>query len=238
MPSEDLAKSAREHAVVLEQDMAWTKGSHSGRDYWNASAQAESKVRARAVAALGFLDQFAGRESQWAMRAHQMYEAKGETVAQAARNLASLLREWSDAVDAGLFIPRQIEMQATRAVASTDLMIQVRALVEDRTVHPAAPIVLAGAALEVALRSAVDELQLTLSEKPGISAYARRLRTEGILSVQDVKDVDQMAGVRNSAAHGQFDDLSRERAGLMEQQVNFFLARLSTLLEGHSTATP
>jgi hypothetical protein len=97
---------------------------------------------------------------------------------------------------------------------------------------------LAGAALEVALRSAVDELQLTLSEKPGIMAYARRLRAEGIITVQDVKDVDQMAGVRNLAAHGQFDDLSRERAGLMEQQVNLFLARLSTLLEGHSAATP
>jgi hypothetical protein len=217
--------------------MTWQQG-YSGGHYWGASEPVESKVRARAVAALGFLDQFAGRESQWAMRAHQMYEKQGDTVAQAARNLASLLRGWSDAVEAGLFIPRRVETEATRAVASTDLMTQVRALADDKTVHPAAPIVLAGAALEVALRTAVDDLQLTLSEKPGISAYARRLRTEGMLSVQDVKDVDQMAGLRNSAAHGQFDDLSRERAGLMEQQVNFFLARLSTLLEGHSAATP
>jgi hypothetical protein len=52
-----------------------------------------------------------------------------------------------------------------------------------------------------------------------------------MLSTQNVKDVEQMAGVRNSAAHGQFDELSRERAGLMEQQVNFFLARLSKVLE-------
>ena len=95
---------------------------------------------------------------------------------------------------------------------------------------PAAPIVLAGAALEVALRSAVDELQLTLTERPSIMAYARRLRTEDILTVQDVKDVDQMAGVRNLAAHGKFEDLSNERAGLMEQQVNLFLARLSKIM--------
>ena len=45
-----------------------------------------------------------------------------------------------------------------------------------------------------------------------------------------MKDVEQMAGIRNEAAHGDFDALSRERAGLMEQQVNLFLARLETLL--------
>ena len=39
-----------------------------------------------------------------------------------------------------------------------------------------------------------------------------------------------MGGVRNSAAHGEFDELDRARAGLMEQQVNFFLSRLTGLL--------
>jgi hypothetical protein len=117
-------------------------------------------------------------------------------------------------------------------------MGQVRVLAEDKGVHPAAPIVLAGAALEVALRSAVDELQLTLTERASITAYARRLRQESILTAQDVKEVEQMAGVRNFAAHGNFDELSRERAGLMEQQVNFFLARLSTALEPNQQRVP
>lgn len=40
-----------------------------------------------------------------------------------------------------------------------------------------------------------------------------------------------MSGVRNAAAHGRFDELSRERAGLLEQQVNLFLRRLADLLE-------
>ena len=92
-----------------------------------------------------------------------------------------------------------------RAVASTDIMEQVRALAADRTVHPAAPIVLAGAALEIALRSAVDELQLTLAGRPSISAYAQVVRREGVLSAQDLKDVEQMGGMRNSAAHGEFE---------------------------------
>ena len=89
---------------------------------------------------------------------------------------------------------------------------------------------LAGAALEGALRSAVEELQLALTERPSITAYARRLRSANMLSAQDVKDVEQMSGIRNSAAHGEFNDLSPERVGLMEQQVNMFLRRLSDML--------
>ncbi len=225
--TDDLVKSAHEYAEALEVDMAWTtaRDSMSGRGYWSATERGEPRVRARAVAALGFLEQFGGRDSQWSVRAHQIYERQGDTLAAGARNLAALLREWADAVQSGIFIPRQIETQAVRVVASTDLMEQVRVLADDKSVHPAAPIVLSGAALEIALRSAVDELQLTLEERPSLTAYARRLRKEGIISTQDMKDVDQIAGVRNLAAHGQFDELSRERAGLMEQQVNFFLAR-------------
>jgi hypothetical protein len=118
-----------------------------------------------------------------------------------ARALGDVLREWAAAVDAGIAVPRHVEALGARAVASIDLMEQVRVLAEDKNVHPAAPIVLAGAALEVALRSAVDELQLALTERPSITAYARRLRTENILSTQDVKDAEQMSGVRNFHAY-------------------------------------
>lgn len=130
-----------------------------------------------------------------------------------ARALADILRAWIAQVDDGTVAPRNIEAQSARAVASTDLMEQVRVLVDDKTIHPAAPVVLAGAALEVALRSAIDQLDLKLTERPSITAYARRLRTARVLSAQDVKDVEQMAGVRNAAAHGDFEELSRERSG-------------------------
>lgn len=53
------------------------------------------------------------------------------------------------------------------------------------------------------------------------------LRSADPISRQEMKDVEQMAGLRNSAAHGDFDEISRERAGLMEQQVNYLLIRLT-----------
>lgn len=45
-------------------------------------------------------------------------------------------------------------------------MEQVRKLMEDKEVYPAAPIMLAGAALEIALRSAVDEVGLPSPDRP------------------------------------------------------------------------
>jgi hypothetical protein len=114
-------------------------------------------------------------------------------------------------------------------------MEQARALREDWDVSPAAPIVLAGAALEVALRSAVEELDLPRPLKSSISAYAGSLRAAGLLSVQAVKDIEQMGGLRNAAAHGNLTGVDPERAELMERQVSSFLRRLAELIQSRTT---
>jgi hypothetical protein len=208
--------------------------------YWQATERdldAQARIRARAITALDFLERFAGKNSQWVSRSHGLFDSSGLTLETRARALGDVLRAWADQVEAGIVLVTQAEAQGVRAVASTDLMEQVRKLNEDKDVTPAAPIVLAGAALEIALRSAVEELGLELPAKGSISAYSGCLRAAGMLSRQDVKDVDQMGGLRNTAAHGDFEALSRERAGMMEQQVNQFLGRLTDLV-GQRTAVP
>jgi hypothetical protein len=230
--TDDLVSAARSIAEDLQRDMQWYQS--GGYEYWQATnPHTEPRIHARAITALDFFDRFAGRDSQWAIQAHEVFEKNTQSMASGARALGDVLLAWIDQVNAGLVVPRLVEAQGARTIASTDLMEQVRVLNEDRTVHPAAPIVLAGAALEVALRSAIEELDLELTERPSISAYARRLRSDRLLSPQDIKDVEQMAGLRNAAAHGEFEALSRERAGLLEQQVNLFLDRLDSLLEAH-----
>jgi hypothetical protein len=148
-----------------------------------------------------------------------------------ARELGEVLRAWADQVDAGIVPIRQVDAQGARAVASSELMEQVRELREVKAINPAAPIVLAGGALEVALRSAIEELDLRRPQKSSISAYAGCLRAAELLSVQDMKDIEQMGGLRNAAAHGNFQELDHERAELMEQQVNRFLRRLADIIE-------
>ncbi len=240
MPTtEEVLLWARRHAEALETDMHWVPSEGGYGGYWRADRrELTGAIHARAASALDFLDRYAGSESQWSIRAQRVFDNHGDrqSMESGARALADVLRGWAEQVEAGITVPRTVEAQGARAVAATDLMQQVRALNEDTSVHPAAPIVLAGAALEVALRSAVDEVGLVLNERPSISAYARGLRADGLLTAQDVKDVGQMGGIRNAAAHGNFEELSRERSGLLEQQVNLFLRRLSDLLEGTTLA--
>jgi uncharacterized protein YutE (UPF0331/DUF86 family) len=108
-------------------------------------------------------------------------------------------------------------------------MGQVRRLLEDKDTTPAAPMVLCGAALETAMRAVISARQLELTERPSLSAYTRLLRKHELSSKQEAKDFEQVAGLRNQAAHGEFDTLTRERAGLMEQQTNLLLRTLADL---------
>ena len=205
--------------------------------WWKADDHtAESRIRARAITALDFLERYAGADSQWVTRGHTLFDKSAHSMETGARALGDVLRAWADQVETGILVIPQAEAQGVRAVASTDLMEQVRKLNEEKDVSLAAPIVLAGAALEIALRSAVEELALEVPpNRRSISGYGECLRSAGVLGRQDVKDMTQMGGIRNSAAHGDLAVLSMERAGLMEQQVNQFMRRLANIMESRTS---
>lgn len=219
---------AEDHVRDLRKEMRWKPRESVYGGYWQAvDPQAKGRIRARATAALGFLERFTGTGSRWSKNAQDVFERGGErqSMESGAHAVGDMLKEWIRLVRSGQVKPR-LESLSARAVSSTDLLEQVRALNADRAVIPAAPIVLAGAALEIALRSAVEELGLTITRRPSIDAYAHALRRAEVLNKQDIKNVTHMAGLRNEAAHGMHDALGREGAVLMEQQVNLFLARL------------
>ena len=231
---EQLLEWAEGHVQDLTQEMRWVPRNAGSGGYWKATdPQAKGRIRARAIAALAFLERFTGTGSRWSENAHDVFKNEGEkqTMESGARAVGDILTEWTRMVRSGQVKPRLVETFTTRAVSSTDLLEQVRALNADNSVIPAAPIVLAGAALEVALRSAIEELGLTVAGRPSIGTYAQELRRANVLNKQDIKDVEQMAGLRNEAAHGEHDLLSRQRAGLMEQQVNLFLTRLDEAVQ-------
>lgn len=225
---------AEKLANDLELDMRWHEPEPGYRGYWEASdAQQLTLIRARANRAIAFLQQQTGESSQWTVGARAFMQSNGEnqSMESGARGVAEVIRQWIDEVRQGFAVPRLADALGVRALASSDLMDQVRMLVADTSVHPAAPIVLAGAALEMTLRSAVDALDLDAPAEPSLHTYAVVLRENGVLNRQDMKDITQISGLRNSAAHGSFDEISRERAGLLEQQVNLMLAQLPGKLE-------
>ena len=224
---EQLVQRARALAESLDAEMRWRTAEAGYGGYWEAiSPEARGRIYARATGGLSFLERVSG-PTQWIVLARSRFDNQGDrqSMESGARAVGDILREWADAVEAGFEIPRWSRQEGLRAIAAADLMGQVRTLLERGDTHPAAPIVLAGAALEMALRATVDQLELE-AKGPGLSNLGNSLRAADVITVQEGKELLQIAGLRNAAAHGQLDELSVERAGLMEQQVNLFLARL------------
>lgn len=225
---------ARSLARDLQGSVIWQDGDLGNRGWWTSSnPQMLGYIHGRAVAALEFFRQHSGVESHWNIRAVQTWESQGnhQSVETGAYLLGDLLAAWTGQVESGI-----TEIAGERAwsevgTVSTDVMAQVRRLIEDQAAHPAAAIVLCGAALETALRATVEARALSLPNKqrPSLNSYTQLLRSAGLFTAQDVKDMDMCGGLRNSAAHGHFDDLSPERAGFMEQQTNLLLRKLSDL---------
>ncbi len=109
----------------------------------------------------------------------------------------------------------------------SDFLEQAEILLSSKQVHPAAPAVVIGAALEEFLRNWVGETGLDLQEaKPSLDAYAKALREADLITKQDMKDITSWTGLRNHAAHGVWAEVDdKQRVQLMLEGVNLFFMK-------------
>ena len=138
--------------------------------------------------------------------------------------LDSIVQSFIEYVRAGLATGVSPERQAQLDVVS-DLLGQANSLLEETKYHPAAAAILIGACLEEFLRTWVEAESLSIGKsKPGIDAYSKALRGAELISKQDMKDITSWAGVRNHAAHGEWEEVSdRNRTRLALDGVNLFM---------------
>ena len=113
--------------------------------------------------------------------------------------------------------------------------MQAQRLADDVSVHVAAPIVLAGAAVEQRLRvihaeTFSDEDPPPVVDPKGMTQLATNLRSRARVNAQVVKDVTTIAGNRDAAAHGQFDGLDRATARTTVSLAALVLSRLDGLV--------
>lgn len=141
---------------------------------------------------------------------------------------ASIMQSFIDYVEAGLAAEITPERRAQLDVVS-DLLEQAHALLEAKGVHPGAPAVLIGATLEEFLRTWVESAGLSIANrKPGLETYAAVLREADMITKQDAKDITSWGGLRNHAAHGEWDQVSdKQRVALMLEGVNLFMRKYS-----------
>jgi len=186
------------------------------------------KVFHHVSAALEFLRVHAGESSGFYRTAHYAFDPESHKLnaREAILAVAVSLEQWAAYVqsDVGGILPYEAR---ARQDAANDLMEQVQSLLDDTSVHPAAPIMLAGAALEEFLRALISVNGCTIVGKLGIGSYAGGLRSADLISAQDAKDITAWAGQRNDAAHGNFGGLTRPRAQVMADGINLFIRQYS-----------
>lgn len=139
----------------------------------------------------------------------------------------SAIEGFIDFATAGHVDEISVQRQAQIDVVS-DYLGQAQGMLDDSKINVVAPIVLIGASLEEFLRNWIEDANLESNfSKPGIDSYAKILRKEELITKQDKKDIDSWAGLRNYAAHGEFEKLKLENARIMLLGVNLFMRTYS-----------
>ena len=172
-----------------------------------------------------FLRVYAGPKSEY-LASLKAIDPRSYSPEYLGEQVSNVLRAFRDYVQAGLHAQIPPERQAQLDVVS-DFLEQAQQLLETKGVHPAAPAVLIGAALEEFLRTWVETEGLTIGNaKPGLDAYAKALREADKLTKQDYKDITAWGGLRNHAAHGEWAEVAdKARVSLMLEGVNLFMRK-------------
>jgi hypothetical protein len=136
------------------------------------------------------------------------------------------LESFINYVENGLLDGVSVERNARIDVVS-DYLDQANSLLNTKSVHPAAPTVIIGASLEEFLRNWVEDLELSLTEKKAcLDTYAKVLYEADKITKQDMKDITAWGGLRNHAAHGEWNEVDdKKRIAIMLEGVNLFMRK-------------
>lgn len=150
-----------------------------------------------------------------------------------SKNIADFVRQtltsFISHTENGLLGLMSIERKARIDVVS-DILEQAQTLLDTEGIHPAAPAVLGGAALEEFLRNWIEDKSISLEgKKSSLDTYSTLLRKADLIQKQDAKDITSWAGIRNHAAHGEWDVVAdKSRVHLMIEGINLFMRKYSS----------
>jgi hypothetical protein len=190
-----------------------------------ARAEREDNIVGVFTEASEFLRTYAGPKSSFTENIGEYNPLKWSDDL-ASKHIATVLFAFATYLEAGLHQQVTPERRAQLDIVS-DFLSMAQSLLENGQFHPAAAAVLIGATLEEFLRNWMEAENLSLgNRKAGTEAYSQVLRDAGLLSKQDAKDITSWAGIRNHAAHGEWQEVQdRARVQLMLEGVNLFMRR-------------
>jgi len=172
-----------------------------------------------------FLKTYAGPKNEF-LASVKEYNPRHYNNEGSSRNITAIIQSYIDYLEAGLYEAITPERRAQLDTV-LDFFEQAQILLESKNIHPAAPIVLIGASLEEFLRTWVENEGISLgNKKPSLDSYATILKEAEFIGKQDIKDITSWAGLRNHAAHGEWEQVNdKARANLMLKGVNLFMRK-------------
>ncbi|MFJ4161170.1 tyrosine-type recombinase/integrase [Microbacterium testaceum] len=124
-------------------------------------------------------------------------------------------------------------MLSARESPDSEMLHRAELLLEDRSQHPAAAVMLAGATLERVLRDASAAAGIEVSKKdPTIGTYAALLRGAAVISIGQLRTLERILTLRNDAAHGWFDEVTPHDAQWVVAQARQMISDLRGPEEG------
>lgn len=186
----------------------------------------DSAMRGAHAQVCEFLGRYAGPKSAFLQTVKPTAEWSTD---HAVRTIAATLKSFIEYVEAGLHEGISPERRAQLDVVS-DFLEQAHNILETKGIHPAAPAVLIGATLEEFLRTWIEAEGLSLgNRKPSLDSYSQVLRDANLITKQDAKDITAWGGIRNHAAHGEWDEVAdKRRVSIMLDGVNLFMRKYGT----------
>jgi hypothetical protein len=174
--------------------------------------------------ALEFLRIHAGEKSSFYKKLEPLIAWASDKQIQEA--VSKILEGFVKHLESGFANGISIERKAQIDVVS-DFLSQAHSLLETKKVHPAAPTVLIGASLEEFLRNWIEDEGISLgNQKPSLDTYSKVLREKELITKQDAKDLTAWGGLRNHAAHGEWDEVKdSNRIKIMLEGVNLFMRK-------------
>ena len=162
---------------------------------------------------------------------NSFYEAAEKikiTAVFAPEQLKSVLESFLRSVENDLIANSSYERKI-QIIVVNDYLSQAEDLLEKKEFHPATAAFLIGASLEEFLRNwAFDQNLISEELKPSIDGYASILKKEQLIDKQDYKEITAWAGLRNHAAHGNWEAVSdKEKINNMLSGVNLFIKKNS-----------
>lgn len=174
------------------------------------------------IQAKEFIGRYAGKESEFFKRLNDQIHNWNEYEMRMRDVMDSFIEFTERGLLSKLSYEREVQIETV-----SDLLDQANELLKDKKIHPAAPTVIIGAALEEFLRNWLEEEGVDIEAiKKSIDSYSQELRKRDLINKQDSKDILSWAGSRNDAAHGNFDEVNdRNRIKLMLESVNLFIRK-------------